>query len=127
MAMTKAEQARVAALETDLAMARAMAWPSYRCPSPMTEQDIAVLMKSANGAPARGWFANPYNGRVTFGCSTLTSHNPEGDKTTTQKMGRMYVTELTAYEVLRHEVTRRVANDLARIDHKIAELSSGGR
>lgn len=42
MAMTKAEQQRVADLEKGLAMARALRWPEYNMPAPLTRGDKSL-------------------------------------------------------------------------------------
>lgn len=127
MAMNKAEQKRMADLDEALALARSMRWPEYNMPAPMTGADIKANLVDGGmkyGSPdrvARGYFGNSYSGRVTYGCSNGHSHNAEGDKTTTQGMGRMYAFEHDAWRAIRHEMTLRFAKELARVDLRISE------
>lgn len=128
MAMTKAEQARMARFERDVALAKAMAWPTYSAPAPMTKADIESNLvdggvRYAGHFPqqvARGWFANSFqHGNVSFGCSNGTNSNSSGDTTCSQGMGRMFVSELDAWRTIRLELTERYAENLARIDVEI--------
>lgn len=129
MAMTKAETKRMADLEEALACARAMRWPEYNMPAPMTEAEIRANLVDGGmkyGRPdrvARGWFANGYSSRVTYGCSNGIYHSAEGDITTSQQMGRMFSSEADAWRAVRYEMTERYAEALARVDAKIAELA----
>jgi hypothetical protein len=124
--MTKTEKERVAQLERDLALAKAMRWPGYPSPAPKTRAEIEK--SKTEGAPrygqismvARGWFANSYSeGKVSYGCSNGVNHGSDGDKTTTQGMGRMYATEVDAWRAVRVEMTELFAAILARVDGKI--------
>lgn len=131
MAMTKAEQARMAELERALSLARAMCWPSYRSPAPMTEADIKANLVAGGikwgdrpQMVARGWFAHSSSHpRVTYGCSDGINHDSDSDKTSTQRMGRMFFTEIEAWRMVRIELTERFAAELAKVDAKIAGLS----
>ncbi len=125
MAMTKAEAARVETLELGIRLAKAMRWPEYNSPAPMTKAEIEAAKPSqAYGAVARGWFANSYGeGHVTYGCSSGTLHNIDGDKTNSQTMGSMYSCEIDAWRSIRLDLTEQYAKRLARVDEKIAALS----
>lgn len=130
MAMNKAEQKRMADLDEALALARSMRWPEYNLPAPMSEAEIrdnlvdGGMKYGSLDRVARGYFGNSHSGRVTFGCSNGHSHNAEGDKTTTQGMGRMYAFEHDAWRAVRYEMTLRFAKELARVDLKISETES---
>lgn len=127
MAMNKAERERMASLELGLQRARSMRWPEYNMPSPMTEAEIRANLVDGGtkyGSPqrvARGYFANSYTGRVTYGCSDGIGHASEGDTTTTQHMGRMFATKADAWRAVRYEMTERFSAELARVDQEIAD------
>ena len=130
MAMTKAEQQRVADLEKGLAMARALRWPEYNMPAPLTRQEIENS-KEPGGIKFKGhdpqmvcfgWFGNAHTGEVWRGCSDGINHGT-GDTTSTQGMGRMFNSEADAWRAVRYEMTERFSERLARIDAKIAQLS----
>lgn len=135
MAMTKAEQKRMADLEDALRRARAMRWPEYNMPAPMTEADIKANLVEGGiryqgrepQQVARGYFANSYNGRVSYGCSNGTSHNADGDVTSTQNMGVMYATKADAWRAVRYQMTERFSAQLAKVDQEIADAESGER
>ncbi len=132
MAMNKTEQKRMDDLEHALRLARALRWPDYPEPAPMTEAEIRANLapggkkQFGNGDPekvCRGWFVNSYQtGRVSHGCSNGFNHSDSGDYTTTQNMGVMYPTELDAWRLLRCKKTREYAEHLAKIDAEIARL-----
>lgn len=129
MAMTKAEQARMAELEEALRMARAMRWPGYPAPAPMTQADIKANLVEGGikwNQPqmvARGWFAHTgSNPGVSYGCSDGTNHNSDGSTTSTQQMGRMFFTEREAWRMVRVSLTEKFAKELARVDAQIAAL-----
>ena len=132
MAMNKFERAELKRLWADLALARAMRWPSYVKPSPVTPEWIKANLVDGGiryGSPqkvARGWFYNAYLGThsepdATYGCSNGISHNRDGDTITTQNMGRMYETKLEALQALRLDLTEQCAKLLASVDSKIAD------
>lgn len=128
MAMTKGERERMERLERAVKLSRAMSWPSYPLPSPMTGYEIdAEKVDGAvrYGSPeriARGWFANSYDGgTVTHGCSNGTNHSSRSaDSTNTQGTGRMYRTEADAWMVVRIEMTEKFSAILADVDARIA-------
>ncbi len=132
MAMTKKEQAEMERLRTDLAMARAMRWPDYPKPEPMTREQIKENLVEGGERygrrqeVARGWFYNAYLGgysqpTATYGCSDGLNYNSEGDTTSTQNMGRMYATKFEALCALRLDLTEQVARLLAGVDRQISE------
>lgn len=130
MAMTKAEKERMAQLERNISLLKAMKWPDYSKPASMTKADIEANLVQGGKQygsvqrVARGWFSNSYDqGRVSYGCSNGTNHSSSGDITTTQGMGRMYASELEAWRAIRHEMTERFASVLARVDGEIARVS----
>lgn len=130
MAMTKAEKARVENLELGIKLAKAMRWPDYNLPAPMTLAEIKANLveggkkyshTTQGQMVARGWFARRYDGgRVSYGCSDGHNHNSEGDVTTTQAMGRMFANEVDAWRYLRLKLTEEYAVSLSRIDGHIA-------
>ena len=124
----------MAELEHALLLARAMRFPDYPVPRPMTYEEIkANLVEGGvrHGHPqkvARGWFYNAYigshtsyGGRVTYGCSDGIHHSTEGDTTTTQDCGRMYRTKADAVMALRHDLTTQCAEILAKVDRLLAD------
>jgi hypothetical protein len=127
MAMTKAEKARMAELEKQLAMSRAMRFPDYSVPQPMSYDDIKDALSVSGETVVRGWFYNAnlggyggYSNQATYGCSNGINHSREGAKTSTQGMGRMYRTREEAVMALRHELTTQCAELLARVDLMLA-------
>ena len=138
MAMNKKEQAEMDRLRSDLALARAMRWPSYPKPAPVTREWIDANLVDGGlkyGKPqrvARGWFINSYVSfvsapHVTFGCSDGYNHDREGDTTAVQQMGCMYATKEEALQALRWEVTERVAAILAEKPVQISDYERGQR
>jgi hypothetical protein len=129
MAMNKAEAGEMTRLRQDLMLARALRWPDYPTPHPMTEAEIkASLTVEAqsyghNQMVAVGWFQNTYTSRVTKGCSNGHGHNRNGLGTSTQGMGQMYATEADAYRAMRMEMTEDFAKNLAAVDAQIVEAS----
>lgn len=126
--MTKTEKAYVETLELGIKMAKALRWPEYNHPAPMTRAEIEAAKPSPDfSAVARGWFANPFGeGRVTYGCSSGSLHSTEGEKTNSQTMGVMYVTELDALKSIRLVLTERYAKHLAKLDERIAACADEG-
>jgi hypothetical protein len=132
MAMNKKELAEVDRLRSDLALARAMRWPSYAKPASMTHEEIKASLVDGGKRfgvtqrVARGWFYNAYLGshsahRVTYGCSDGLNHDSDGDTTSTQQMGRMYATKREALQALRLDLTETCAKVLAAVDRQIDE------
>jgi hypothetical protein len=132
MAMNKKEQAEMDALRNALAEAKAMRWPDYPAPAPVTRQWIEANLVDGGmkyGRPqkvARGWFYNSHLGGygspgVTYGCSDGMNHDKVEDKTSVQGAGRMYATKLEALQALRIELTQRCAGILASVDRQILD------
>lgn len=134
MAMTKAEKARMAELEHALGLARALRFPDYPVPTPMTREEIKASLVDGGTRygkaqqVARGWFYNAYLGgagdyanRVTYGCSDGIGHDRDGDTTSSQNMGRMYRTRGEAVMAMRHELTTACAEVLAKVDRMLVE------
>jgi hypothetical protein len=131
MAMNKTETARMAKLEEELRISRALRWPTDPRPSPMTQEEIkAACIHNTKGRSgdygysqkvAHGWFANGYReGEVTKGCSDGYSHDRRStERVTTQTGGIMYRTEAEAWRAIRHEKVRAFATVLAKIDQHI--------
>lgn len=125
MAMSKKEQQEVERLKAELAMARALRWPSFANPPTMTRDEIKEALVPGGiryGSPckvARGWFMNSHSRSVTYGCSDGYRHAREGDAPGSQECGRMYRTEADAWRAMRHEATLRAAKELADIDAQI--------
>jgi hypothetical protein len=133
MAMNKSEKAEMEALRNALALSRAMRFPDYPVPQPMTYEEIRSsltdggLRFGSRQKVARGWFYNahlgghgPYSNRVTYGCSDGIHHSIDGDVTTSQGTGQMYRTREEASRALRHELTTKCAEVLAAVDRAIA-------
>ncbi|ABS14238.1 hypothetical protein Oant_1522 [Brucella anthropi ATCC 49188] len=128
--MNKTEKAEMERLRHDLALSRALRWPSYPSPSPMTRDDIeaskcdVVARFGTSSKVARGYFANVHSIRVDKGWSDGFRHG-YSDNSSTQGMGRLFRTDVEAWQYLRHEVTVRYAGELAFIDRMIAEAEGG--
>lgn len=133
MAMNKAEKAELEEARNALALVRAMHFPDYPVPEPMTYEEINASFVDGGKQfgqtqrVARGWFYNAnlgghggYSNGVTHGCSNGINHSREGDVTTTQQAGRMYRTKLEALQALRHDLTTQAAKVLAAVDAQIA-------
>lgn len=131
MAMTKAEQARMKELETALAMH----WPAYPVPAHLTKEEIDLLReeiprkdKSVAGygdhiKAARGWFYNTYSRVVTRGWSDgwICNRDSEfGDGASRMEGNKMFATKQAAAMAMRIEMTREMADQLARVDRIIA-------
>ena len=129
MAMTKAERERLSRAENDLASAKALSWPSYQKPKPMTADEIRSNL--VNGGKkwgntervARGWFSHYHseNWQATYGCSNGFSHSVQGDTTSTQGAGKMFSSKADALRAIRIEATERFAFLLAKLDEAIAD------
>lgn len=121
--MTKKERELVEQLMAERDMARALRWPDYAMPTPMSEAEIRSRLTVGGlkyGVPERvaiGWFKN-YN-KVTQGCSNGISHNSNGDTANAQGAGHMYRSKVQALQALRHTVTAEYARHLASIDADI--------
>lgn len=127
MAMTKGEKERMAQLERAVRLARAMRWPEYPMPEPLTEEQIKAnlvpggLHYGHTQMVALGWLANSHRPSVEAGCSNGTNHGT-GNTTSTQGAGRLYASELEAWQAIRIAMTERHAEQLARVDAEIERL-----
>ena len=132
MAMTKAERERMAALEHELRLAKALRWP--------TEAPTLVEPPN-NGAPigvfARGfwWHVRGDRYRVEYGISSSNSHavsyvkedidsavaGPHGAARVSWSQGAcvLAATRRAALLAIRQEATKQAAELLARIDADI--------
>jgi len=133
--MNKKEQAEMQKMRDDLALARAMRWPDYPKPAPMSRDEIKAKLVEGGiqfgrrQMVARGWFYNAYLGwysapRATYGCSDGLNHNSEGDTTSTQNVGRLFVTQSDALRALRLDLTEQCARVLAAVDRQIADADN---
>ena len=120
MAMNKTEKAEFEAFKRERDMARSLRWPEYSKPERMTAAEIKMEMAATGENVARGWFENSYSQLVSRGCSNGVSHNPNGDKTSSQNAGVMYRYKSEALRVMRLKMTEQFAKDLAKVDAQIA-------
>lgn len=128
MAMTKAERQEMDNLREARDMARALSWPNYATPAPMTPAEIAAAPKVSmrnDGYPgtkdvACGWFMNSYSRQVSKGWSAGNSHSTTMHPGGSQGGGKMYATKFDALLAMRIEVTEMLARQLAAIDALIA-------
>lgn len=130
MAMTKAEKARMEELEEALALARALRWPEYPAPAPMTQAEInANLVEGgmkfgSKQMVARGYFPHCYSNdrpAITYGCSDGYNHSTNRDVTSTQQCGSMFAAAVDAWRWIRVKKTEEFAKYLAHIDKLIAD------
>lgn len=120
MAMTKAEQKRMADLESDLVLAKALRWPDYK---PLRLDAAAIAAAKDWGDVTAAWWFNAHNLSVGDGCFSSNAHSTHGiTKTTTQQVGGpWFETKRDALMALRIEMTMDAAKKLARIDALIAQ------
>jgi hypothetical protein len=118
MAMNKKEQAAMKA-----AIDRAELLSALRWTMPVAH-DVAP---PANGY-SQGWDFSAYNKTVWLGWSSCANHGTvlapkkgEWDMSATQGCRSLYSTKALALAALRHEVERRAAADLMKIDWQIAD------
>lgn len=122
--MNKKEQAEMQELREQLAMAKALKWPSYTAPRSFDYSNY----KFEYSKPLQGWFqwSNGTDYRVTLGCSSGVSHSTDNPtKTSTQTGGRFYVSKLDALKVARCQMSERFAKVLAKIDAEISSEEKG--
>lgn len=130
MGLTKVQKDHIESLEIQRDMARALRWPSYDVPRPLTAAQIKAMPRDVEGllygaSGVSGWFFNTYSKNVSHGWSTGHTHNSVGDKNAMQHCGRMYATQADAWRAMRHDMTTIVARDLAFVDAKIKLLEAG--
>lgn len=114
MAMNKKEQAEFEALRKAVYVARALNWTQSVAP------DIPA---PKSGDPmTRGFVFNVYSQSISHALSSTSGHATGCEpptRTSTQHCISMYSTKLLALKALRHEVEKKAANDLAKIDMQI--------
>lgn len=122
MASTKNEKARIAVLEHELRLARALRW------TPPVAPDLPA--PTHRGAPTRGWTFTAGAQRVTRSWSTSANYG-EGDLDASGVPNRamsysrgtkaLYSTESLALEAMRSAIAQTAAATLAAIDLRIQE------
>lgn len=128
MAMTKAERAELQEARDALALVRAMHFPDYPVPQPMTLDEILASLEPGglrHGSPqmvAFGW--NIARGEAIKVCSN-GYNSGWGDTTSSQGMGVLYRSPLDAWRAHRHAETTKAAKHLAEIDAAIAAQDGG--
>lgn len=123
MAMTKAEKAEMDRLREARDMARALRWPEYAEPEPISREEVRSFVGNgySDTKVMKGWFSNRHSEVPTLGCSNGINHNPTGtERTTSQEPGVMYRTKLDALRVIRLAKTVQFARKLAELDAAIA-------
>ena len=114
MAMTKKEQAEVAALKNRLSTLAALRWTEA------VDPDIPI--PDGTGL-AKGWLFNGYGvwPRAEKACSSSVYHSfGSDDKTSTQGARQLYSTKLLALKAMRHEIEIQCAKKLLSVDLQIA-------
>lgn len=109
MAMTKKEREAFAALEQELALARA--WKL----TGSVERDLPPPEISSN-VLNRGWDFIAHTGVVHRACSSNMYHGRGWERTSSQRQLALFSTFERAKAALRYEVEREALNKLARID-----------
>lgn len=136
MAMTIKEKQALDDAQRDRDLARALSWPSYPEPIPMTREEISnastheIRIEGGKHTFPRmvavGWFYRAGLGafgdtpRVTQGWSDLGSSSADMSRHASQGMGRIYKTYDDAARAMRHELTHLLAARLALVDRLIA-------
>ena len=125
MAMNKKEQAEMADLKHQLALARA-----FRFTEPVEKDVPPPAPESKFGELSIGWTYILGRKEVFVACSSITGHSiGRTDETRSQRPMQLYSTKLLALKGLRHEMEQVYAKELARIDALIAQeqaASEGG-
>lgn len=120
MPMTKAEKARMAELEKQLLLARAL-----RFTDPV-EPDVPIPATFGKERLAKGFLFNAYTPRVVPACSSSVFHAfGRNDQTDSQGARRLFSTRLRALRALRHAVEMECAQKLAGIDLQIEQELAG--
>lgn len=127
MAMTKVERERVAQLENEVRMARALRWPSGSAPIPVDRGDCFKRHQDT-GEVTPGWFYNIHNNwAVTHGCCDGHNYSPNNHTKTDRRIDgnyprfAMYATKLDALRAMRMTLTIQFAGQLAELDKRIEE------
>ena len=126
MAMNKKEQAAMQAAIDRAELLSALRW------SAPVDRDVAPpdrgYSSGYSSGYSEGWDFNAYNQTVWLGWSSSIHHGTgpapkDGERylSASQQCRSMYSTKALALAALRHEVERRVAADLMKIDRQIAD------
>lgn len=121
MAMSKSEKAEMERLKQELAMAKAMRLPDYARPESLPVREV---LGEFSDALLIGWFEHNHSltWRVTQGCSSTVSYNPNCmERTTTQTCGRPYAKKSDVLKAARWDISRETARVLASLDQVITE------
>jgi hypothetical protein len=120
MAMTKKEQAAMqAAMQAAIDRAETLAALRWTWP---VERDVGVPLQGYS----EGWDYNAHAQRVWQGWSSQFNHGegtaPEAGKYHGGSQGsqRMFSTKALALAAMRHELEKKAADDLMKVDRKIA-------
>lgn len=117
--MNKKEQKAFDDLARELEMERAMRITEKIEPDLEPPKSFAEIVN--------GWGFNVYNNSISKCCTSAGGHNYGGwGKTTTQQPMRLYSSEVLAYKALRAAVSKKYAEELARIDRRILGLEQSG-
>lgn len=113
MALTKKDQAAMAAMRDEVLLAKAFRWTP---PVPRT-----VLKPDIYSDRSTGWDFNAYSERVYPAWSSPSAHG-EGEERHGVQDGRdLFPTKRHALMAMRHELEKKFALTLARIDKQIEE------
>lgn len=139
MAMNKTERALLDTYVTGMRQARALRWPEFEPPAPMTRAEIDLELAGPNAIEVeryssttrvfKGWYFNEYRGCVEpVGAAAV--HYCYFDHTGMKVSGwtqaaRIYRTREDALRALRHVMTVKAANELAAIDALIEKEVMG--
>lgn len=116
--MTKAEKQEMERLQADLRLAKALRWTEP------VEPDVLKPLAGTSDT-TRGYSYNTHCVRIDGIISKSHSHyrnqggEPKVDFTGTQGGVDCYSTKALALKALRHELERKFASELARIDERI--------
>lgn len=128
MAMTKKEQAQVAALQDELARARA-----FHLTGPAPARDLpppTAFMELFLTRGWDGWVADHRLGdvyRVEKACSSAQYHGRGWERPSSQKPLALYSTEARALRAVRAELEQAFAQVLVDLDARLAALEGGGQ
>lgn len=122
MAMNKKEAQHLESTEHSLALARAMAWPNFDLPEPMTADRVKELQGDrGRGSHVVAWFVNTGYRQVTKGYTNGSNHCSDGKSSAylSRDRGFCFETQKAALQWLRIHVTEECAAKLAAIDAEL--------
>lgn len=135
MSMNKKEQAALDKAIADRDAARALRWPEYDKPSPMTDEEVSAAPTidvptdwSGTRKAVPGWDYNEYAGevfKVLRSGRAWAAHYVEGQRPSWSQHGRIFRTKADALRGLRYSLTVAYAEKLASIDRMIREMEGG--